>query len=71
VSGDDLALLDADHDAASGAAEAAGGLRPFDLQRADPAGHRLSRGGQRDPGRAGGDRRRLRLQHVAPAEPRR
>ena len=37
VGGDDLARLDADHHPASGAAEAAGRLRPFDLQRSDAA----------------------------------
>ena len=66
VGGDDLAVLDADHDAATGAAEAAGRLRPFDLQRARrrraPAGRRRE---ARCPAVARRDRRGMRLQELA------
>ena len=62
VGGDDLACLDAHHHAASGAAEAAGRLRPFDLQRSDAACHRLRDCGNGDAGGRGGDGGGLRLQ---------
>ncbi|MND30444.1 hypothetical protein D3C80_209750 [compost metagenome] len=41
MGGDDLAFLDADHDAAARAAETTGRLRPFDLQGGNAARHRL------------------------------
>src|SRR5690606_4890833 len=65
VRGHDLAVLDADHDAASRAAEAARGLRPFDLECLDAAGNRLRGGRERDPGGCSGKRCRMGLEQIA------
>jgi hypothetical protein len=65
MGGDDMAVLHADHHAAAGAAEAAGRLRPFDLQRLDAAGNGLGGRGQRDARRSRRERRRMRLQEIA------
>ena len=64
----DLACLDADHDAAAGAAEAAGRLGPLDLEVLDPARHRLGGGGKRDVGGERCERCRLGLDGVAPGQ---
>ena len=68
VGGDDLACLDAHHHPASGAAEAARRLRPFDLQRSDAARHRLRDRGNGDAGGRRGDGCGLRLQQFASRE---
>ena len=64
----DLARLDADHDAAAGAAEAARRLGPSDLEVLDPARHRLGGGGQGDVGRERCDGGGLGLDGVAPGQ---
>ncbi len=74
MGGDDPALLDAHHDAAAGAAKAAGRLGPGDLQGFDAAGDRLGICGKRDIGGHRSDSRRLRLSRsrremVMPAPP--
>ena len=68
VGGDDLALLDADHDAAAGAAEAAWRLRPFDLERAHAAGNGLGGCRQRNPCSRRGNARGMGFQDVAPRQ---
>ena len=68
VGRDDLACLDADHDAAAGAAEAAGRLGPLDLEVLDPARHRLGGRGKRDVGGERGEGGRLGLDGVAPGQ---
>ena len=68
MGGDDLAFLDADHDAAAGAAKAAGGLGPFYLKRLDPAADGLGCGRQAEAGGTGGDGHSLRLEKIAPCQ---
>ena len=65
VGGDHTVLLHANHHAAAGPAKATGGLRPLDLQRFDPARHRLRGRGQNDAGSQGGHGAGMRLQHIA------
>lgn len=65
VSGDHLALLYADHDAATRAAKTAGRFRPLDFQRPDSAFNRLRHRGYTDIGNARGDSSGVSLQHVA------
>ena len=66
VGGNHFAFLHADHHAASGTAETAWRLRPFDFQSADTAGDRLGHRGHADVGRSGRNGGCMGLQYVTP-----